>query len=69
MTTREKAHKLLDELPESEIEPVLDFIASRNMAEAEEWGDLDTQMDAAMTDLLRELDEEERKADLSPWRP
>ncbi len=29
MTTREKAHQLLDELPESEIEPVLDFIASR----------------------------------------
>ncbi|HXA53469.1 MAG TPA: hypothetical protein VNV37_01205 [Solirubrobacteraceae bacterium] len=29
MTTREQAHKLLDELPESEIEPVVDCIASR----------------------------------------
>jgi hypothetical protein len=29
VTTREKAHKLLDELPESEIEPVAEFIASR----------------------------------------
>jgi hypothetical protein len=29
MTTREKAQKLLDELPESELEPVLEFIASR----------------------------------------
>jgi hypothetical protein len=29
MTTREKAHKLLDELPDSEIEPVVEFIASR----------------------------------------
>jgi hypothetical protein len=29
MTTREKAHKLLDELPESEIEPVVEFIVSR----------------------------------------
>jgi hypothetical protein len=29
VTTREKAHKLLDELPESEIEPVIEFIASR----------------------------------------
>ena len=29
MTTREKAHKLLDELPESEIESVVEFIASR----------------------------------------
>jgi hypothetical protein len=29
VSTREKAHKLLDELPESEIEPVVEFIASR----------------------------------------
>jgi predicted transcriptional regulator len=29
MTTRERARKLLDELPEAELEPVLDFIASR----------------------------------------
>jgi hypothetical protein len=29
MTTREKARKLLDELPESEIEPVVEFMVSR----------------------------------------
>jgi len=29
MTTREKIEKALDGLPESELEPVLDFIASR----------------------------------------
>jgi hypothetical protein len=29
MTTREKAHELLDALPESEIEPVVEFLASR----------------------------------------
>ena len=29
MTTREKAQKLLEELPESELGPVLEFIASR----------------------------------------
>lgn len=29
VTTREKAHKLLDDLPDSEIEPVLELIASR----------------------------------------
>jgi hypothetical protein len=29
MTTREKAHRLLDELPDSEVEPVLEFIVSR----------------------------------------
>ena len=31
VTTREKAHKLLDALPESEIEPVIEFIASRGV--------------------------------------
>ena len=37
MTTREKAHQLLDELPESEIEPVVEILASRgdNGTEAE----------------------------------
>jgi hypothetical protein len=40
MTTREKAHKLLDELPESEIEPVLEFIASRRAnGNGDEWGE------------------------------
>jgi hypothetical protein len=29
MTTREKAHKLLDELPESELEPIVEILASR----------------------------------------
>jgi hypothetical protein len=33
MTTREKAHKLLDELPEFEIEPVVEFMVSRGAAE------------------------------------
>jgi hypothetical protein len=33
MTTREKAHRLLDELPESEVEPVIEFIASRREEE------------------------------------
>ena len=29
MTTREKAHRLLDELPDSQVEPVIEFIAAR----------------------------------------
>jgi hypothetical protein len=33
VTTREKAHMLLDELPESEIEPVVEFIVSRGEGE------------------------------------
>ncbi len=71
MTTREKAHKLLDELPESEIEPVLDFIASRGAGVTEsvpitdEWGDLDAWSDAASGDALRMLDAEEAAAGFS----
>lgn len=33
MTTREKVHRLLDELPDSEVEPVLEFIVSRRKGE------------------------------------
>lgn len=29
MTTREKAQKLLDELPEDELEPIIEILASR----------------------------------------
>jgi hypothetical protein len=35
MTTREKAHALLDQLPDSEIEPVVEFIVSRGEGEPE----------------------------------
>ena len=69
MTTREKAHKLLDELPESEIDPVVEFIVSRgNGASAEsakpgdivnDWGNLDAWSDGASEDTMRMLDEEE----------
>lgn len=34
MTTRERAHRLLDELPDSEVEPVLDFIVSHRKDES-----------------------------------
>jgi len=63
MTTREKAQKLLDELPESELEPVVEFIASRGtngtVDTVDEWGDLDAWSDGASKDTMRMLDEEE----------
>jgi hypothetical protein len=67
MTTREKAHKLLDELPESEIEPVLDFIASRNTSEVDEWGDLSKLHEVAFGETMRRLATEERQAGHEPW--
>lgn len=33
MTTREEIHRLLDELPDSEVEPVLEFIVSHRKDE------------------------------------
>jgi hypothetical protein len=33
MTAREKVHRLLDELPDSEVEPVLEFIVSHRKDE------------------------------------
>jgi hypothetical protein len=63
VTTREKAHKLLDELPEDELEPLVEFIASRGANgtgnTVDEWGNLDAQTDAAAGDLMARLDEEE----------
>lgn len=67
MTTREKAHKLLDELPESEIEPVLDFLASRHMGEVDEWGELSKLHEVAFGETMRRLAQEERAAGHEPW--
>ncbi len=39
MTAREKAHRLLDELPDSELESVLEFIASRSGDSFARWLD------------------------------
>jgi acyl-CoA reductase-like NAD-dependent aldehyde dehydrogenase len=36
---------------------------------ADEWGDLDAHMRAAMRRSLRELDEEEAAAGFAPWKP
>ena len=66
MTTREKAHRLIDALPESEVEPVLEFIASRREGEeVDAWGDLDAWSDAAGEDTMDMLDEEEAAAGFS----
>jgi hypothetical protein len=67
VTTREKAHKLLDELPESEIEPVLDFLASRHAGEVDEWGNISQLHEVAFGETMRRLADEERRAGHEPW--
>ena len=58
MTTREKAHRLLDELPESEVEPVVEFIVSRGKSDP----GLEALLDEEADELLGELDAGEREA-------
>jgi predicted Zn-ribbon and HTH transcriptional regulator len=65
MTTREKVHKLLDELPESQLEPVAEILASRRENEdkpgdiIDDWGNLSAMTRASSRRMLKRLDEEE----------
>jgi hypothetical protein len=61
VTTKERLHKLVDELSESEAEDALKYAESRREgANIDEWGNLDSFGQALMGDSLRRLDEEER---------
>ncbi|HWX88147.1 MAG TPA: hypothetical protein VNX67_08235 [Solirubrobacteraceae bacterium] len=69
MTTREKIHKLIDELPESQLEPVADYIAARGRPGdvADEWGNVSATLRGSTARSMRRLDEQEREAGHSPW--
>jgi hypothetical protein len=62
VSTRERVHRLLDELPESEVEPVLKFIVSRRKSDP----DLEALLDEEADELLGELDAREREAGTQP---
>ena len=60
VTTREKIHQLVDELPEADLDPVAEILASRGgNGDVDEGGDLDAWSDGASKDTMRMLDEEE----------
>jgi hypothetical protein len=77
MATREQVHKLVDELPESEIDPVVEFIVLRSengAGEAEaarpgdiidDWGNLSAMRRASSARKLARLDAEEAAAGFS----
>lgn len=78
MTTREKAHKLLDELPESELEPMVEFIVSRGENDSDtqttepgdiidDWGNLSAMTRTSTARAMRRMAEEEAAAGLEPW--
>ena len=64
MTTKERLHRLVDELSESEADATLDFIALRRKGETgdivDEWGNLSTTTKMAAASVMRDLAEEER---------
>jgi hypothetical protein len=65
MTTRERLHKLVDELSEADAEATIEFISSWRMGEympgdiVDGWGNLSAMTRAAGSEMLRRLDEEE----------
>jgi hypothetical protein len=69
MTTREKIHKLIDELPESQLESVADFIATRGRPGdvVDGWGNVSAMLRGSTARSMQRLDEQEREAGHSPW--
>jgi hypothetical protein len=66
MTTKERLHKLVNELSEVEADATLDFIASRREEEnkpddiIDEWGNLSATTRMAAARVMRDLAEDER---------
>lgn len=68
MTTKERLHKLVDELTEQEAAATLEYVASRREGGVkDEWGDLSKLHDIAFGETMRRLAEEERTAGHEPW--
>jgi hypothetical protein len=61
MTTKERLHKLVDELSEVEADETLRFaVARHDGSSVDEWGDLHAFGNALMGDALQRLDTEEQ---------
>ena len=68
MTARERLHRLVDELSETEAADTLEYATSRHAREyrpgdiIDEWGNLSAMARASTAETMRRLDEEEREA-------
>jgi hypothetical protein len=78
MATREQVHKLVDELPETDLDPVAEILTSRRergtLDDAarpgdivDEWGNLSAMRRASTVRRMRRLDEEEAATGHEPW--
>jgi hypothetical protein len=67
MTTREKAHELLDRLSEPELEAEYERLRAAVEGEGhmDDWGDLDRFSARASLGVLRHMTEDEEKAGFS----
>lgn len=66
---RERALKLVEELPESQLEPLIEFLASEHKPGdiVDEWGNLSAMTRASAARTMRRLDNQERAAGHEPW--
>jgi hypothetical protein len=70
MTSKERLHRLVDELSEPEADDALLYLASRRADDdVDEWGSLSKMLDFAASETMRRMAEEERAAGLPPWTP
>jgi hypothetical protein len=69
MTTREKALKLVEELPESQLERLMEFLEAQDQPGdiIDDWGNLSAISRASTRRTMRRLYEEERSAGHEPW--
>lgn len=68
MTIKERLHKLVDELSETEADETLRFAVARHDGrDIDEWGDLSKLHDVAFGEKMRLLADEERAAGHEPW--
>lgn len=73
MTTKERLHRLVDELSEAEAADTLEYAASRHAREdrpgdiIDEWGNLSAMRRASSARKMRRLAAEEAAAGHDPW--
>lgn len=67
MTTKERLHKLVDELTDVEARSARIVVDDIEVAARDEHADLEAMLDEETDELLGEMEAEERKAGFGPW--
>jgi hypothetical protein len=69
MTIRERALKLVEELPESRLETLVEFLNSEPKPGdiVDDWGNLSAMTRASTARTMQRLEEQEQQAGHKPW--